>query len=219
MYSSTLVGMVSMNISYCLNKSIVKKVLYRPFPLRLFIQKLNLLWKIIKAENKRKQNEKKHSIKIPPVCIVSVTNHCNLQCMGCEAINHSGTDELSRADLEKAISEAIELGIYLFVIAGGEPLFVKDLIEILRAYPQAIFLVFTNGLLLNQNHISTFKKSRHLIPILSFEGNEYYNDARRGKGNGAKIKLSLQLLQQNKLIYGFSTMAVPQNLDYIISKE
>ena len=59
---------------------------------------------------------------------------------------------------------------------------VKNLIDILGKHKDAIFLVFTNGLLLDREKIKDIKKQNHIIPILSFEGNNYHNKRRRGVG-------------------------------------
>jgi MoaA/NifB/PqqE/SkfB family radical SAM enzyme len=202
--------------SFYLKRSLLKLVFNVPW--RHVIQKVKLLWIIIQGERLRKKSENKYQVSIPQFCILSVTNRCNLKCKGCYASGYTGTGMLNEANIDKIIKEATGLGIYMFVIAGGEPLLVKNMVPGLGKYPRAVFLLFTNGLLLDKKIIQQIKSNYNVIPVLSFEGNKDFNDFRRGTGNGKMIDQSLQLLRQNKLLFGFSTMAMHENVDYVISK-
>ncbi|MFC2111560.1 radical SAM protein, partial [Bacteroidota bacterium] len=210
--------MVNNDASYYLKRSLRRLILHKPLSIRFTFQILKTIRTIKRSNRTRINNEKKYQTNIPPICILSATNNCNLNCRGCYAIKHSIKEELSMADIDKIIGEAIALGIYLFVIVGGEPLMKDNIIHVLNKYPNAIFLLFTNGLLINSSIVKVFKKNRHVIPVLSFEGNNDFNDFRRGKGSGSLIDNSLKILQQSKLIYGFSSLAFPENVDYITSE-
>ena len=99
---------------------------------------------------------------IPRFCIFSVTWRCNLDCKGCYAksylgSSHSGIaeeviespDKLAKrndlpiAEIKRVISQAADLGTYLWVIAGGEPLLVDDLIPTLTNVENGFFFLFT----------------------------------------------------------------------------
>jgi MoaA/NifB/PqqE/SkfB family radical SAM enzyme len=213
----TLVGMVNKNVTYYLKRNLRRYILQRPLSIGLSLQTLKFIRTIKRANRIRIKNERKHKINIPPICILSVTSKCNLNCIGCYAIKRSKQDELSIADIDKIIGKATSLGIYLFIIVGGEPLMKESILHVLSKYPKAIFLLFTNGLLINIKIVQFFQKNRHVFPVLSYEGNNDFNDSRRGKGKGSLIENSLKILQQSKLIYGFSSLATPANVDYITS--
>ena len=51
------------------------------------------------------------------------------------------------------MSEAKDLGVSFFVIAGGEPFLRPVLLDIMKEYPEIIFLVFTNGTLIDDKII------------------------------------------------------------------
>ncbi|MBD3414276.1 MAG: 4Fe-4S cluster-binding domain-containing protein [Candidatus Aminicenantes bacterium] len=77
--------------------------------------------------------------------IFSITNRCNLDCKGCyQKEFHALTEhELSPEKLKEITHEAHKLGIYFFVIAGGEPLSRPELLEITQKYPEILFLDYT----------------------------------------------------------------------------
>ena len=90
-------------------------------------------------------------VHVPPILVFSITNKCNLNCKGCynEALRQSSEAEISDERLKRAIAEAKELGISFIVLGGGEPLTRPSILDVARDYPEIMFLIFTNGLLLN----------------------------------------------------------------------
>ena len=47
------------------------------------------------------------------------------------------------------MAEATDLGVSFFVVAGGEPFMREELLDIAETRSPGVFLVFTNGLLLD----------------------------------------------------------------------
>jgi len=107
------------------------------------------------AARLRSQWEQK-GVHVPPIMIFSITNRCNLHCKGCYhwALHQSGQAEMEEDKLRSIIAEAKELGISFMVIAGGEPLVRQEILDITRDFPEIIFLVFTNGLLINEETLA-----------------------------------------------------------------
>ena len=58
------------------------------------------------------------------------TSACNLRCEGCWAGTQTKHDTLSFELLDRILTEAKELGIYWFVISGGEPFTYPHLFEL-----------------------------------------------------------------------------------------
>ena len=56
---------------------------------------------------------------------------------------------MSDERIERLVDEAKELGISFIVLAGGEPLMRPNILSISKQTPEIMFLMFTNGLLLN----------------------------------------------------------------------
>ena len=161
---------------------------------------------------------------IPPFLIASITSACNLHCAGCYSRhNHACTDDapvdqLTGEDWDKLFAEAKELGISFILLAGGEPLLRKDVIEAAGNYPEILFPVFTNGMLLNDRYIKLFDKKRNLLPVLSIEGRQEKTDERRGVGVYAGVKAAMERIQKNHLIFGASVTATTANLREITGK-
>ena len=162
---------------------------------------------------------------IPPFLIASITSSCNLHCAGCYSRqNHACTDaepvnQLTGEDWGKLFSEARELGISFILLAGGEPLLRRDVMEAAGNYPEILFPVFTNGTLLNDEYIRLFDKKRNLLPVLSIEGRLEKTDERRGMGVYGKVTDAMERIQKSHLIFGASVTATTANLQEITGRE
>ncbi|MCT7443408.1 radical SAM protein, partial [Escherichia coli] len=87
---------------------------------------------------KRAKLLEEEGIKTPFVILISPSMRCNLRCRGCYASSYSKEDDITYEELDRIIGEAIEIGIYYFIILGGEPFFYKDLLKIYEKYNDAI---------------------------------------------------------------------------------
>lgn len=173
-----------------------------------------------KAGKKRAEWLKNH-VKVPPLVIMSITSRCNLHCSGCysKQLHISKQAEVSSQRFREILSEARDLGISLFLIAGGEPLVKREFLEIASDYPEIIFPVFTNAMLIDDNYVEFFKKNPHIIPVISLEGREDETDQRRGDGvwdNFQKIK---ERFKTENIFWGISLTATRNNFDLISSDD
>jgi MoaA/NifB/PqqE/SkfB family radical SAM enzyme len=84
--------------------------------------------------------------------------------------------------MRSIFNEAMELGISFMVLAGGEPLIREEIVDITKDYPEIICLVFTNGLLIDDDLLTKLRGQRNFVPVISLEGWEEDTDGRRGKG-------------------------------------
>jgi MoaA/NifB/PqqE/SkfB family radical SAM enzyme len=174
---------------------------------------------VMAGELRRMSSEKTHSCPVPRFCIFSVTWKCNLDCKGCYAANYQPGSEMSLDTIRRVLGEAIELGSYIFVIVGGEPLMVPGLIETLGGLKGGLFFLFTNGTLMDQTHAAALADAPNVFPIFSTEGADEHTDHRRGTGVGEKIRDAMALLQAHGLAFGISTMVSPANLDEVTSRK
>ncbi len=149
---------------------------------------------------------RRRGIAVPPIIIFSVTDRCNLACKGCyaQSFRRQPDGELDAAELRKVIEEARNLGVSFFVIAGGEPLLRPELEGILRDFPQIIFFVFTNGLLLTDDWIRTLRRRRNIVPLLSLEGDRAMTDERRGPGTYDQLSALIGRLKKRGIFFGVS---------------
>ena len=157
-------------------------------------------------------------VHVPPILIFSVTHQCNLHCDGCyhHALRQSPQTELSDERLKKAIAEAKELGVSFIVFAGGEPLMKPSILDITREYPEILFLMFTNGLLLNNEDIlKRIAEKRNVVPLVSLEGYQGDTDARRGKGVYAQVQKSIAKLKAKGIFWGTSLTMTTDNFNEV----
>ena len=106
--------------------------------------------------------------------------------------------------LEGLIAEAKDLGVSFMVIGGGEPLTRPRILDIAEKYPAIMFLMFTNGLLINEAVIKKMSKSRNIVPLVSLEGYENDTDKRRGAGVYAQALNSIAKLKAKSIFWGSS---------------
>jgi len=178
-----------------------------------------------KAAVEKRTLSEQNGKHIPPFLIASITSSCNLFCKGCYArANHScgehsqGT-ELTDKDWKKIFTESAELGISFILLAGGEPLMRKDVIEKAAAFPEIIFPIFTNGTMIDATWIALFNQYRNLVPVLSIEGNESQTDGRRGEGIYQTLVGAMNQMNQSGILYGSSVTVTTDNINTVTSDD
>ena len=177
-----------------------------------------------KAERRRKECLKKEGLEVPPFLIASIATTCNLQCKGCYARkNGIAGDTPTKATLSPdqwhtIFSDAAELGVSFCLLAGGEPLTRRDLLESAATIEDIIFPVFTNGTLIGALYTEFFKHHLNMIPVISLEGELTATDGRRGKGVFQRALLSMEMLQKEKLFFGTSITVTTENYHEVTSK-
>lgn len=183
--------------------------------------------KIISIALKQKQAEKvrnkyeENGLHIPPFMISSITSICNLKCKGCydRLKTHSCSPELSEEEWSGIFLQARDLGISFILIAGGEPLAKDKVIKECMKFPEIIFPIFTNGMLINEEWAGFFSSCRNIIPVVSIEGDKNQTDDRRGEGVFERISLSLDLLGKRNIFYGISITATSDNFDSVLDED
>lgn len=164
------------------------------------------------AEHKR-AGFKRQGVQIPPMIIFSITNTCNLDCAGCYAkvLHQSKEKELTPQQFKDTLRQARDVGVSVILLAGGEPLMRDGLLDTLREFPNMIFLLFTNGTLLDEAAIQQLKKQRNILPVVSIEGDQHDTDLRRGGGIFERANEVFNKLKENKILFGTSITQTSQN--------
>ncbi len=162
---------------------------------------------------------KEDGIKTPFVILISPSMRCNLRCTGCYAANYSKEDDIPYEEVDRIIEEAREIGIYYFIVLGGEPFFNEYMLDIYEKYNDCIFMPFTNGTLFNEKLADKVQKLGNIIPMFSLEGFEKETDARRGKGVFKQVMHGMNLLRERGVLFGVSTATGRNNIDTVISDE
>ncbi len=169
---------------------------------------------------RQKKNREKYGCNIPWAILMDPTSACNLKCTGCWAAEYGHKLNLSLDELESIIQQGKELGNYLFIYSGGEPLVrKKDIITLCERHPECAFLAFTNGTLIDEAFADDMLRVKNFVPAISVEGFEEDTDFRRGKGTFAAVQNAMKILREKKLLFGVSCCYTSKNVDMIGSEE
>ncbi|MBR1854588.1 MAG: radical SAM protein [Lachnospiraceae bacterium] len=175
------------------------------------------------ASKKRAAADKKGE-HIPPFLIASITSKCNLHCAGCYSrCNHATVDsapvsQLADREWAKIFEEADELGISFILLAGGEPMLRRGVIEAAGEKQNILFPIFTNGTFMDEPYFELFDRCRNLIPIMSIEGEREVTDSRRGAGVYDKLMDNMDEFHKRGLIFGGSVTVTTQNIKDVSSE-
>jgi len=167
----------------------------------------------------RREEFRKKGIPVPVTYLLSPTMRCNLHCGGCYAGMYNPEDDLEIEVIDRVMSEAKEMGLYVVFILGGEPFIRQDMLDIYRKHGDVYFYVFTNGTLINAELAKKLARLGNVVPLLSIEGFEKETDARRGKGVFQKIMQAMDNLREEGVPFGFSAMVTRFNVDRVLSDE
>lgn len=169
---------------------------------------------------KQEACRKKYGCNIPWAILLDPTSACNLHCTGCWAAEYGNKLNLSFEEIDDIIRQGKELGVYMYIYTGGEPMVrKKDLIRLCEKHNDCVFLCFTNGTLIDEAFADEMLKVGNFIPAISLEGFESATDLRRGKGVYQKATETMALLNRKKLIYGISACYTSANFESITSEE
>lgn len=178
-----------------------------------------------KQAAKIRMKAESQGIHTPGFLIASVTSRCNLHCAGCysRCIETTTDDrpvgQLSGDEWLEIFRQAQELGICFIILAGGEPLLRRDIIEAAASIDKILFPVFTNGTCIDQDYLALFDRHRNLVPVLSIEGGKEATDSRRGAGVYDTVTGIMDQLHQKHLLFGASITVTTENLQEVTSPE
>lgn len=167
----------------------------------------------------RKMREK-YDCNIPWLILMDPTSACNLHCTGCWAAEYGNKLNLSYEEMDSIVTQGKKLGIYFYMMTGGEPLVRKaDVIRLCRKHEECAFHCYTNGTLVDQAFCDEMKAVGNLSLSISLEGFKEVNDLRRGEGVYKKVLSAMDLLHENGLIFGNSVCYTRKNMDAVTSDE
>ena len=180
-----------------------------------------------KSEKRRRLVKEQEGLEVPPFLISSISTTCNLACKGCYARKNGIAADKQEAQKQTLtplqwrtiFDEAAAMGINFSLLAGGEPLMRKDLLEEIAEVKDMIFPVFTNGTLIGPAYLKFFDEHLNLVPIISLEGMEQETDQRRGSGVYRRAKESMAMLAERKLFFGASITVTTENFAFVTSQE
>jgi MoaA/NifB/PqqE/SkfB family radical SAM enzyme len=163
----------------------------------------------------RRDRAEVRGVHVPPFVIYSVTGRCNLRCAGCYAnlLHRHDCPEMSQTRTSELLAEAKHLGVSVVLLAGGEPLLRPDLLDQIAQRPEILFLLFTNGSLLDEARIARLRRLPQVIPVLSLEGGEAETDERRGGGTYEHVTAAMDRLHKGGTFFGTSATLTRRNFN------
>ena len=169
---------------------------------------------------KEEELRAKYNCNIPWTILLDPTSACNLHCTGCWAAEYGHKLNLTYDEIDDIICQGKEMGVYMYIYTGGEPLVrKKDLIRLCEKHSDCVFLCFTNATLIDEEFADEMLRVGNFVPAISLEGFEEATDGRRGSGVYQKVRKAMELLKRKKLVYGISCCYTSANYDSITSEE
>lgn len=170
--------------------------------------------------DRQERTRRENGCNVPWAILMDPTSACNLHCTGCWAAEYGDRLSLGYDTLDSIITQANEMGTYMFLYTGGEPMVRKrDIIRLCEAHPDCVFLAFTNGTLIDEALAEEMLRVRNFVPAISVEGFEEATDGRRGSGTYQAVMNAMRILREHKLPFGASCCYTSANYDSISSEE
>ena len=161
-----------------------------------------------------------HGCSVPWAILMDPTSACNLHCTGCWAAEYGNKLNLTYEEMDDIVNQANEMGTYMFLFTGGEPMVrKKDIIRLCEAHNDCVFSAFTNGTLIDEEFAQEMLRVKNFVPAISVEGFEEATDDRRGHGTYAAVVRAMEILKRNKLPFGISCCYTSRNYEVIGSEE
>lgn len=169
---------------------------------------------------RQRELREKYNCNIPWAILMDPTSACNLKCTGCWAAEYGNKLNMDLETLDGIIRQGKDLGTYMYIYSGGEPLMRKDdIIKLCEKHDDCQFLAFTNATLIDEKFADEMLRVKNFFPAISVEGFREETDSRRGKGTFAKVEKAMDILKKKKLAFGVSCCYTSRNTESIGSEE
>jgi len=163
--------------------------------------------------------KEEYDVYSPTTILISPTMRCNLKCVGCFAAKYTHEDELSEEEVESIINQGEDIGTRVYTMLGGEPFIWQPLLDVAERHPQSVFMVFTNGTLINDRVADRIVEVGNVCPVISIEGGRESTASRRGAGVYDRIMAAFDRLRERGAMVAYSCTATSQNVEDITSDE
>lgn len=168
---------------------------------------------------RQEEIRQKYNCNVPWAILLDPTSACNLHCVGCWAAEYGNKLNLTFDEIDNIITQGKDMGVYIYIYTGGEPMVRKDdLIALCNKHNDCVFLCFTNATLIDEEFADNMLRVKNFIPAISLEGFEEATDGRRGQGVYQKVIHAMELLKQRHLPFGISACYTSANMDSITSE-
>lgn len=167
-----------------------------------------------------RKNREIYKCNIPWLILFDPTSACNLHCTGCWAAEYGNRLNLTFEEMDDLITQCKKLGVYFYMLTGGEPLVrKKDIIRLCEKHNDCEFNVYTNSTLIDEDFCKECVRVGNISFSLSIEGSPETNDGRRGIGHYDAVMNAMRLMKQYGIIFGTSICYTRANIEAVTSDE
>jgi len=164
-------------------------------------------------------NREKYNCNIPWLILFDPTNACNMHCEGCWSGTYGKKSHMSFEDMDKIITQGKELGVYLYMMTGGEPLVrKKDILKLAEKHNDVQLGIYTNSTLIDDEFCREVVRLGNITFMLSIEGTPETNDARRGSGHYAAVMNAMDLFRKYGILFGTSICYTSANIEAVTNE-
>ena len=173
-----------------------------------------------RGNKERNRLQREENCNIPWAILFDPTSACNLKCTGCWAAEYGYKNNLSYDEMASIIKQGNEMGTYVYIMTGGEPLVRKDdIIKLAEEFNDSEFHIFTNGTLIDDAFCKDVQRVGNISFAMSIEGTEESTDSRRGRGVYQRVINAMKLMQKYHLLYGVSICYTSVNYEYVTNDD
>ncbi len=158
-------------------------------------------------------------VDVPYAILIDPTSQCNLNCVGCWAGAYANYDSLSFEEVDRIVTEAKELGIYMIAMSGGEPYLWPHIFKLFEKHDDVVFMTYTNGSTITKNRAKKLGELGNVSPAISLEGGREFTNARRGEGMFDRVMSAMNNLKEEGVPFGFSITITSENCKEVMSDE
>lgn len=167
-----------------------------------------------------RKNREIYKCNIPWLILFDPTSACNMHCKGCWSGTYGRKYNMSFEDMDKIVTQGKELGAYLYMMTGGEPLVrKKDVLRLAEKHNDCEFALYTNSTLIDDELCKEVVRLGNITFFLSIEGSPETNDSRRGDGHYAAVMHAMDLLKQYGIVFGISICYTRENIEAVTSED
>lgn len=167
-----------------------------------------------------RKNRELYHCNIPWLILFDPTSACNMHCAGCWSGTYGNKHNLSFDDMDRIVTQGKELGVYLYMLTGGEPLVrKKDILRLAEKHNDVEFSIYTNSTLIDDDFCREVVRLGNLTFQLSIEGTPDTNDARRGDGHYEAVMKAMDLLKKYGILFGTSICYTRANVEAVTSDD
>lgn len=149
-----------------------------------------------------------------PILVLYPHGRCNCRCLMCDIWKSTDSREMSRAEIERHLSDIDRLGVKWIVLSGGEPLMHSDLFRLCEPLQErGIRITLLSTGLLIERHARAIVRCMNDV-IVSLDGPPALHDRiRRVPGAFEQLRYGVNSLLQWQPNYSVSARSTVQRLN------